>query len=112
MDFGRFRQVIGKILEADLPKGKPIIDEGRALARQVSIGRTAFMDKMGVSSEVEYKRACMKEGRVMFHAHIGMSSWAASKNADGCRLNSFFCWGAAVEILLMFFQLFCHGFCR
>ena len=81
MEFGKFRQVIGKILEAELPKGKAVIDEGRSISGQIRIGRTAFMDRMGVSSEAEYKRACMKEGRVMFHAHIGMSSWAATSRA-------------------------------
>lgn len=81
MEFSMFKRAIDKILQVDLPKGKAIIDEGRAISKDIVIGRTAFMDKMGVSSEAEYKRICIKENRVMFHAHIGMSSWAATAKA-------------------------------
>lgn len=66
---------IRKILDTPLPPGKTIVDEGRNLAKETVVGRTAFMDAFGVDSEEEYKRQCMKEKRIMYHCHIGMSSW-------------------------------------
>ncbi len=63
----------------------PGIDSIRAeaarLGRGIEIGRTAFFDEMGVSSELEYKRQAVKDGRIMAHAHIGMSSWQATADA-------------------------------
>ncbi len=36
---------------------------------------------MGVDSELAYKRQCIKNRHIMFHAHIGMSSWPATQQA-------------------------------
>ncbi len=55
--------------------------EAVKLGTSIKIGRTAFFDEMGVSSELEYKRQAMKEKRIMVHAHIGMSSWEATAEA-------------------------------
>ena len=74
MKFTRFQQKIQKILETELPSGSQAIDAGQALAKDIRIGRTAFMDKMGVASELEYKRQCIKNKQVMYHAHIGMNN--------------------------------------
>ncbi|MDH3447036.1 MAG: cobalamin-dependent protein [Gammaproteobacteria bacterium] len=43
------------------------------LATQVSIGRTAFMEAYGVDSEIAYKQQSMRDGHIMYHAHIGMN---------------------------------------
>ena len=56
MNFSQFYQKIQTILEAELPFGTSIIKEGCAIAKDIEIGRTAFMDKLGVDSELEYKR--------------------------------------------------------
>ena len=55
--------------------------EARRLSESIKIGRTAFFDEMGVSSELEYKKNAVREGRIMVHAHIGMSSWQATAEA-------------------------------
>ena len=81
MKLSEFKLITDRILEVCLPKGTSVIKEGRDLSAHVAIGRTAFMDKMGVSSEAEYKQACKKENRIMFHAHIGMSNWKATAKA-------------------------------
>jgi methylmalonyl-CoA mutase cobalamin-binding subunit len=39
------------------------------------------MDKMGVGSELEYKKQCIKDNIITFHAHIGLSSWKATADA-------------------------------
>jgi hypothetical protein len=79
--FSKFQKRVQKILAADLPSGESVRQQGRSLANEIRIGRTAFMDKMGVDSELEYKRQCVRDSRIMFHAHIGMSSWPATTQA-------------------------------
>ena len=70
-----FVQKIREILKTPLPKTCEVIAEGREIASGIEIGRTAFFEKMGVTSEAEYKRRCIAEKRVMYHCHIGMSTW-------------------------------------
>lgn len=81
MKFPEFQKRIDEILRTELPKGETILSEGRSLASDISIGRTLFMDEMGVDSEVEYKRKCIQNGTIMFHAHIGMNSWETTAEA-------------------------------
>ena len=56
MKFSEFQKKIEKILKNPLPRGETVIAEGRGMASDISIGRTLFMDEMGVDSEAEYKR--------------------------------------------------------
>jgi methylmalonyl-CoA mutase cobalamin-binding subunit len=81
MNFSEFSQKVRKILNVDLPSGESISKEGLSIANNTRIGRTAFMDKMGVGSELEYKKQCIKDNKITFHAHIGLSSWEATADA-------------------------------
>jgi methylmalonyl-CoA mutase cobalamin-binding domain/chain len=81
MEFEVFRRKINKLLETNLPSGHTVVREGRSLSGDIRIGRTAFMKKKGVSSEAEYKRICMKNGKIMFHAHVGMGNWRTTAEA-------------------------------
>jgi len=81
MQFSQFHQTVQKILDVDLPPGASIADEGRKIAGNVRIGRTAFMDQMGVDSELAYKKQCIKDHHITFHAHIGLGSWEATADA-------------------------------
>ena len=63
------------INSAKLPKMEAVLSESREIASSIVIGRSKFMEKYGVSSELEYKRMSIKEGHIMFHAHIGMNTW-------------------------------------
>jgi len=81
LNFSEFGQKVQQLLAVELPPGKSIIKQGWSAASDIKIGRTAFMDKMGVGSEVEYKKQCMKDNRIMFHAHIGTGSWEATAEA-------------------------------
>lgn len=56
---------------SELPKGADLLAEGRALARDWTVGPAAFLTHYGVASELDYKRQTMAEGRVMCHAQIG-----------------------------------------
>jgi methylmalonyl-CoA mutase cobalamin-binding subunit len=67
--------------EAELPDAAGLIAEGRKLAKSVSPGRSAFMEHYGVSSEAEYKRRCVEEGRVMLHAQIGLQDSGQTRRA-------------------------------
>ena len=81
MKFSEFHQMVQNILVVELPSGEAVSNEGSSIAEDIRISRTAFMDKVGATSEMEYKKQCMKDGRIMFHAHIGMSSWSATAEA-------------------------------
>jgi methylmalonyl-CoA mutase cobalamin-binding subunit len=81
MNFSKFHKTVQQILKTDLPSSQAIVKAGHAMARDIRIGRTAFMDKMGVESELAYKKKCMRENTIMFHAHIGMNSWNSTKAA-------------------------------
>jgi methylmalonyl-CoA mutase cobalamin-binding subunit len=81
MQFSKFHKKVQKILGIDLPSSKSIVNQGQMMAKDIQVGRTAFMDKMGVASELEYKKNCMQAKKIMFHAHIGMNSWNTTKEA-------------------------------
>ena len=57
-----------------------LIAEGRAAA-PASIPITAFLRGKGVGSEAEYKRNCRDSGQLMFHMHVGLSTWDATEDA-------------------------------
>lgn len=76
-----FGEKVSAILKTELPSARSVFDAAKSIADGMKIGRSAFFDKVGVSSEVEYKRRCIKEGRIMYHAHIGMSTWADTSQA-------------------------------
>ncbi|MBW2411650.1 MAG: cobalamin-dependent protein [Deltaproteobacteria bacterium] len=81
MKFSRFQQKIQKILETELPPKDLAIQEGLACVGDIRMGRSAFMEKMGVNSELEYKRQGIKNRQIMYHAHIGMNTWQDTKQA-------------------------------
>ena len=81
MEFTEFSQKVRKILDIDLPAAASILKKCRFAAADIKIGRTAFMAEMGVDSELEYKKQCIKDNQIMFHAHIGLSSWQTTADA-------------------------------
>jgi methylmalonyl-CoA mutase cobalamin-binding subunit len=58
--------------------GAQLVAEGRAAA-PTTVEPTAFLRAHGVGSEAEHKRRARDEGRVMYHAHVGHSTWAATE---------------------------------
>ena len=60
--------------EPDLPSGAGLLAEGRALARDWTLGPSAFLRHVGAASEYDFKLARMAEARVMQHAQIGYRS--------------------------------------
>jgi len=81
IDAAEAERIVRESLRTPLPDACEAIRAGRALGDQVEPGISAFLRDAGVGSEYEYKRACAREGRVMYHAHIGMNDWAATCRA-------------------------------
>jgi hypothetical protein len=64
---------LSELALAKLPDFNRLRSDAKGLARQVDIGQTAFMQKFGVQSELEYKLQAMRDGQIMYHAHVGMN---------------------------------------
>jgi len=60
--------------------GPQLIAEGRQAAPR-AVPLTAFLRANGARSEVEFKRRSRDEGRVMYHMHVGLSTWEATEVA-------------------------------
>ena len=69
--------------EPDLPSGADLLAEGRALARDWTLGPSAFLRHVGATSEYDFKLAQMAEARVMQHAQIGFRDPGKSRRAYG-----------------------------
>ena len=65
--------IIRQALTAELADSNELLREARQLASGISIGRSAFLDRFEVESEYQYKQQAMQDGRIMYHAHIGMN---------------------------------------
>ena len=72
-----------------LPDFNTTRQQARDLAGQLNIGRSAFLDKYGVHSELEYKIQSMRDGHIMYHAHIGMNDISATSAAGICMATTF-----------------------
>ncbi len=71
---------IRELLSEPLPDYAKLRQQSRDLVAQITIGRSAFMHHYGVKSELEYKQQAMRDGHIMYHAHIGMND--ISNTAD------------------------------
>ena len=54
-----------------LPPGADLLQAGRAMARDWTVGPCPFLTEHGLASETEWKRRITASGRIMQHAHIG-----------------------------------------
>lgn len=67
--------------EPGLPHGPALLAEGRAMARDWTVGPSAFLVHVGATSEHDFKLRQMAAGRVMQHAQIGYRDPAKSCRA-------------------------------
>jgi methylmalonyl-CoA mutase cobalamin-binding subunit len=63
-----------------MKRATELIAEGRAAA-PANVPRTAFLRSVDAESEVAYKQRCRDNGTVMYHLHIGLSTWEATEDA-------------------------------
>lgn len=66
-----------------LPDFNQLRHQAIDLASQVTIGRSAFLDKYEVQSELEYKEQSVRDNHIMYHAHIGMNDIEATAQSIG-----------------------------
>jgi len=57
-----------------------LIAEGRAAA-PTDIPVSAYLRSVGAANEVEHKQRCRDNGEVMYHMHVGLSTWEATEDA-------------------------------
>ena len=69
------------ISEAALPRAVDVIETGRTLARDWTVGGCAFLTEYGVSCEAQYKRERMQRGAFMQHAHVGLRDPETTRRA-------------------------------
>jgi len=73
--------VIQQALTVSLADSDDLRLRARLMAGDIRIGRSAFLDRHEVESEYEYKKQAMQDGRIMYHAHIGMNDIDATAAA-------------------------------
>jgi methylmalonyl-CoA mutase cobalamin-binding subunit len=73
--------LIRDLLREPLPEYSQLRRQAKDLVGQITIGRSAFMDHYGVNSELEYKQQAMRDGHIMYHAHIGMNDISTTADA-------------------------------
>lgn len=64
---------IKALVSQELPDYSKLMKTARNTAKQITIGQSLFLKQQGYSSELDYKRQCMADKRIMYHAHIGMN---------------------------------------
>lgn len=64
-----------ELLRAEMPDGKALLAEGKALGHTFDMGVSAFCLAHGVTSELEYKLKMAQAGRTMTAATIGLQDW-------------------------------------
>ncbi|MCZ4272490.1 cobalamin-dependent protein [Maritalea porphyrae] len=79
----QFLHKIETIKSSALPAMGVLFEQSAQIADGLRVGRTAAMDAWDVSSELEFKQACMKQNKITYHAHIGMGSWQLTEDALG-----------------------------
>ncbi|MEM7122330.1 MAG: hypothetical protein AAF563_13685 [Pseudomonadota bacterium] len=68
-------------LPRDCPDGLALLEEGRRIGDDVTVGRSLLCQDHGVRSEVAYKKKMVEEGRLMTSLNIGMQTWAETAQA-------------------------------
>ena len=67
--------------EKALPDAQALIAEAREATRTVSVGASPFLSTYGVGCEIDYKRRCTGDQRIMMHAQIGFRDLDKSRRA-------------------------------
>ncbi len=70
---GVHRDTLLRAISAPLADAGELRRQARQTAGAIDIGRSAFLEQVGAESEYDYKRQAMQDGRIMYHAHVGMN---------------------------------------
>lgn len=72
---------LAEFAKQPMPNCKRLLKQSRDIADNIQIGQSVFLKAYDCASELEYKRRCMKQGRIMYHAHIGMNDMPTTARA-------------------------------
>jgi methylmalonyl-CoA mutase cobalamin-binding subunit len=65
--------IIRQALAEPLQDCNELRRNARRMAGAIEIGRSAFCTRFDVESEYQYKQQAMRDGHIMYHAHVGMN---------------------------------------
>ena len=71
---------IKELLPREIPNGIQLVNSGRELGAQITMGISAFCRAHGVTSELEYKLKMAREGRSMTALTIGLQDWPDTRS--------------------------------
>ncbi len=74
---------LSALLPGDLPGGRDLVEEGRAMARGIERARSAYCEEKGVGSEREWREKARQEGIACTCMNIGLATWADTREALG-----------------------------
>ena len=72
-DDGLAAEAARAVISNDLPDTEVLRRDAQRVAANLVIGSSAFLREHGCASELDYKRQAMRDGRIMYHAHIGLN---------------------------------------
>ena len=68
------REYIQSLLPANLPDGRKLLEEGRALGKTIQVPRTPFLEKHGCKSYLEYRKRRLAEGKQTWQLLLGLAT--------------------------------------
>lgn len=68
------REYIQSLLPANLPDGRKLLEEGRALGKTIQVPRTPFLEKHGCKSYLEYRKKRLAEGKQTWQLLLGLAT--------------------------------------
>jgi methylmalonyl-CoA mutase cobalamin-binding subunit len=71
----------GDLLPRDLPLGAALVEEGRALAQNLRVGKTRYQQLHRVQSERFYKERCRSEQTITYYINLGLKTWPETREA-------------------------------
>jgi methylmalonyl-CoA mutase cobalamin-binding subunit len=70
-----------ELVPPDLPDGRGLVAEGRALARKLRVGNTRYQQRHRVRSERFYKERCRSDRTITYYINLGLKSWPETRDA-------------------------------
>ncbi|MFL5873902.1 MAG: cobalamin B12-binding domain-containing protein [Solirubrobacterales bacterium] len=74
---------LGALLPSNLPDGRDLVEEGKAMAQGIERARSAYCEDKGVGSEREWRERARTEGISCTCMNIGLPTWAETREALG-----------------------------
>ena len=74
---------LSALLPPDLPDGRELVEEGKAMARGIERARSSYCEEKGVGSEREWRERARTEGIPCTCMNIGLPTWAETREALG-----------------------------